>query len=86
MKVKSNCSSPRVNQAFTVFSKSYNSHSINKYEWHSFFRLLNACSLSVCVNCMRDVFSNKQIKINHIAVFLGMISKTKTVRHTSDLQ
>ena len=29
MKVKSNCSSPCVNLAFTVFSKFFNSHSIN---------------------------------------------------------
>ena len=47
-----------------------------------FLLLLKACSHSVCVNCMHDVFSNKQIKIIYHAIFLGMISKTKTTRHT----
>ena len=35
---------------------------------------------------MRDVFSNKRIEKSYDAIFLGMISKIKTARHTSELQ
>ena len=51
-----------------------------------FFLLLKACRYRVCVNCMRDVFSNKQIKINYNAIYGGMISKTKTNRQASEIQ
>ena len=37
-------------------------------------------------HCMRDVFSNKPMEKSYDAIFLGMISKTKTARHTSELQ
>ena len=45
-----------------------------------------ACSHSVCVHWMRDMFSNKRIEKSYDAIFLGMISKIKTARHTSELQ
>ena len=32
------------------------------------------------------VFSNKRIEKSYDAIFLGMISKIKTARHTSELQ
>ena len=51
-----------------------------------FFLLLKACSHSVSVHCMRDVFSNKRIEKSDDAIFLGMSSKTKTARHVSELQ
>ena len=51
-----------------------------------FFLLPTACSHSICVHCMRDVFSNKQIEKSYDAIFWGMISKIKTARHTSELQ
>ena len=35
---------------------------------------------------MRDVFSNKQIEKSYDAIFWGMISKTKTTKHTSELK
>ena len=50
-----------------------------------FFLVLKACSHSACVHCMRDVFSNKRIERSHAALCLGMISKIKTARHTSEL-
>ena len=37
-------------------------------------------------HCMGDVFSNKRIEKSYDTVFLGMISKTKTARHTSELR
>ena len=37
-------------------------------------------------DCIRDVFSDKRIEKSYDAIFLGMISKTKTARHTSELQ
>ena len=37
-------------------------------------------------HCMRDVFSNKRIEKTYDAIFWGKISKTKTARHTSELQ
>ena len=37
-------------------------------------------------HCMHDVFFNKQIEKSYDAIFWGMISKTKTARHTSELQ
>ena len=37
-------------------------------------------------HCMRDVFSNKWMEKSYDAIFLGIISKTKTARHTSELQ
>ena len=51
-----------------------------------FFLLLKACSHNICVHCMRDVFSNKRIEKCYDAIFLGMISKIKSIRHTSELQ
>ena len=51
-----------------------------------FFLLPKACSRSICVHYMRGVFSNKQIEKSYDAIFLGMISKIKTTRHTSELQ
>ena len=51
-----------------------------------FLLVLKACSHSVYVYCMRDVFSNKLIEKSYDAIFLGMISKIKTPRHTSELQ
>ena len=51
-----------------------------------YFLVLKACSHSVSVHCMRDVFSNKRIEKSYDAIFLGMISKIKTARHTSELQ
>ena len=51
-----------------------------------FFPSLKACSHSVCVHCMRDVFPNKRIEKSYDAIFWGMISKIKTKRHTSELQ
>ena len=50
-----------------------------------FFLLLKACSHSVCVHCMRDVFSKKRIEKSYDAIFLGMISKIDATRHTSEL-
>ena len=37
-------------------------------------------------HCMRDVFSTKRIENSYDAIFFGMISKTQTARHTSELQ
>ena len=36
--------------------------------------------------CIACVFSNKPIEKSYDAIFLGMISKIKTARHTSELQ
>ena len=51
-----------------------------------YFLVLKACSHRVSVHCMRDVFSNKRIEKSYDAIFLDMISKTKTARHTNELQ
>ena len=50
------------------------------------FSSIQDISVSVSVHCMRDVFSNKTIEKRYDAIFWGMISKIKTVRHTSELQ
>ena len=51
-----------------------------------YFLVLKACSHRVSVHYMRDVFSNKRIEKSYDAIFLGMIFKIKTARHTSELQ
>ena len=86
MKVKSNSSSPWVNQSFTLFSKFFNSHSITVIWMTQFFLFLKVCSHNVCVLCMRHIFSNKRIEKSCDVVFLGMICKIKSTRHTSKLQ
>ena len=55
----------------------------------SLFRVLKAGGHSVCVHCMYDVFSNKQIDKSYDAIlncFQWVSSKIKTIRHSSELQ
>ena len=85
MEVKNNYRSSWVNLAFTVFSKIFNSHSINMNDPVYLPRLLKACSHSLCLHCIRDVFSNKGSKKAMMQFFGGMISKIK-IRIISELQ
>ena len=75
LEVKSNCRSSWVNLAFTVFSKIFTS--IQLILMTQFFLLLKACSHSVCLHCMRDLFSNEWIEKSYDAIFWVWFLKLK---------
>ena len=85
MKVKSNWNSPWVNLAFTVFSKFFNSHSVNVND--PVYSIM-ACSQVVCVHCMRDVFlisGSKKAMMQFFGVwFLKLKQQDTRVNYNKD--
>ena len=78
MILKINCSSSSVNLAYTVFSNFLN---MNDPVFSSNQGISATAFLYIAC-----VFSSKRIEKSYDAIFLGMISKIKTARHTSELK